>query len=435
MPVVHNLAVPFGVQPPPEPVDLSHVEYQYFSTDWATGSIREELSLTRVSFNTPINDHGQFTGTLLLPRSGSANIYLSCSPEVSGLLVTRRGIPVWDGWVLGRRTTTDQDGMAVYGAFELTAYEWGSWFDRQLLRTLRTFSQVDDHDIFRALVQFAAQEAAPARSPGILLGSTKSGVLRDRTYYPYESAMYGERMIELSQVIDGPDWAFVSALESGKPVRRLQLGSPLGRQTMEKSGLVLEYVAAGMDEPYDEPPVPIPFQELALAASSRGAQVSYLHGSGGNVISVPDIQEDGTSSATRWVATGAGEDASKLIAYSDNDDLLAIGWPSVWGESQYEDVTVKKTLQSHADADLQAGSGLATLVKLDTYGVEPDWTQVQRGDLATVYLDAPWYAPRPKTYQARVLDIAVNPPDAEANGGVGPDVVTYTLAQTVEVPR
>jgi len=125
-------------------------------------------------------------------------------------------------------------------------------------------------------------------------------------------------------------------------------------------------------------------------------------------------------------AVGAGDQAAQLRASSTASVLLAAGYPRKTKVSQYTDVSIGATLQRHADGDLAAGSGMTTSWTISTFGSNPDWTSVARGDTVRVEADTDVYATsdRPLVFESRVLDIAVKVNDD------GPVEVNYLLADT-----
>ena len=98
---------------------------------------------------------------------------------------------------------------------------------------------------------------------------------------------------------------------------------------------------------------------------------------------------------------------------SASSKLLASGWPRMTRTASDSDVTVKATLQRHANADLKAAEGFATAYSLVTLDGDPDWVSVPRGSTMTVSLDTDVYAgPRPLEFATRVLGLTVRVPDS-----------------------
>jgi len=93
--------------------------------------------------------------------------------------------------------------------------------------------------------------------------------------------------------------------------------------------------------------------------------------------------------------------------------LLTAGYPRRTKISQYNDVVIPATLQKHANADLAAGAGMTTSYTFSTFGSDPDWTSIARGDTVRAELDTDVYATeRPLIFETRVLEIAVKVPDS-----------------------
>lgn len=99
-----------------------------------------------------------------------------------------------------------------------------------------TWTQKDQAEIAFGLVQQAQRH--PGGSYGIVLGRTPAtGVLRDRTYELGDNI--GDRLQELSEVIDGFDWDITSTSAGG-----LQLDIWYPQRGTELEGIVLEFGGA-----------------------------------------------------------------------------------------------------------------------------------------------------------------------------------------------
>ena len=142
---------------------------------------------------------------------------------------------------------------------------------------------------------------------------------------------------------------------------------------------------------------------------------------GGNLIAHPARNQ--TPGVTAVIAVGAGEESAQLRRYATATALLNAGYPRRTKTSQYSDVSIPATLQRHADADLAAASGMTTSYTCSTFGSDPDWTQIARGDTVRVELDTDVYATeRPLIFTSRVLGISVHVPDT------GQVAVNYAIA-------
>lgn len=407
-------------EPPPVP---SPGVYTYFSTDWRTGNIREELPLRGVSFGLPLSGHGDLRGAYTVPR-GQGSLRAAAAPVVSGLLVCRDDRPVWEGMLWADRQTGPR-------TFDVSASEWGSVFERAVISKAFLAAvnsgnplsyNTDDHTIFRDLITKA--QAYAGQNYGIQVGAG-AGPTRSELNVPWwDLATIEDVFTELGNREGGPEWAFTVTGTVANPVRRLLLGTPLGRSTVAASGLLLEYVEdTGPAPAKPEGPPRVTTSDTLFPGVSDGVQVASLHGSGGNVIAVPGVDRDGGGSATEYITVGAGEEADMMTATATATDLLGFGWPRLTRKTAYKDVSRAATLQGHAAADLAASKGLTVVVRATTFGHDPDWTQVQRGDAVRVELDTDVHGPRPYVLESRVLGLDVAPSDEG-----GHEQVTFTVA-------
>lgn len=397
--------------------------YTYFSTDWQNGDIREELPLRGASFSLPLSGHGDLRGTYTVPP-GQGSLRAAAAPVVSGVLVCRDDRPVWEGMLWADRQTGPR-------SFEVSASEWGSVFERAVVSKAFIAAiaggtslnyNTDDHTIFRDLI--AKAQAYAGQNYNIQVGAG-AGPTRSQLNVPWwELATIEDVLTELGNRQGGPEWAFTVTGTISNPVRRLLLGTPLGRQTVAESGLLLEYVEDTGPAP-EKPAGPprVTTADTLFPGLSEGVAVASLHGAGGNIVAVPGVDRDGGSSATEYVVVGAGEEADMMTATATAADLLNLGWPRLTRKSSYKDVSRQVTLQAHADADLAAARGLTVVIRATTLGFDPDWTQVQRGDAVRVELDTDVHGMRPYVLESRVLGVDVAP-----SGEGGHEQVTYTVA-------
>lgn len=398
--------------------------YTYFSTDWRTGNIREELPLRGVSFGLPLSGHGELRGSYTVPR-GQGSLRAAAAPVVSGLLACRDDRPVWEGMLWADRQVGPR-------TFEVSASEWGSALERAVVTKAfldavnggkaLSYTNTDDHAIFRDLITKAQQYAGQNYS--IQVGSGTGPSRSDLTVPWWDLSTIEDVFQELGNRKGGPEWAFTVTGSIDNPIRRLLLGTPLGRSTVEDSGLLLEYVEdTGPDPDKPDEPPRVTTSDTLFPGTSSGVAIASLHGSGGNIIAVPGVDRDGGGSATEYTVVGAGEEAEMLTATATATDLLNLNWPRLTRKASYKDVSRQGTLQAHADADLAASRGLTIVIRATTFGHDPDWTQVQRGDAVRVELDTDVHGMRPYVLESRVLGLDVAPSDEG-----GHEQVTYTVA-------
>ena len=387
--------------------------FEVYATRWNDPNIIEELIPARgLEMTFPLSDHGEcsFSATVE-PRKSFWRSAISCA--MSGILICSDGWPVWSGQVLGEK----QSGPRT---FDFSAAEWGSFFETCPAMPLSVMG-MNDHTLFHQLLSDA--QAVAGQNAQILLGTTTGASVSDLTINSWDSTTVEEEFRRIGEHAGGPEWYFAATGTLDNPTRTLILGDRLGSTTPVA---VLEYVEDTEDY---IPPTSPPTLLSPLGLTFPGAQpYAVLSGPrrGGNVIAHPARQQ--TPGITVATAVGAGDQAAQLRATASAGVLLGAGYPRKTRVTQYTDVSVPETLQRHADGDLEASSGMTTAFTLSTFGTNPDWTSIARGDTVRVELDTDVYATsdRPLVFNSRVLEIAVKAGD---NGLVE---VNYTIANVQE---
>jgi hypothetical protein len=323
--------------------------YTYLLADLATNHILEEISLTNVSFNKPLNDCGTFNGTWKLgEKTAHLDPYDLSMPCRRVVYAFRDDRPMWGGIIWTRGYDSNTQTVAI------GAGDWWSYFDhRKVLPTFTpdgtltqvaglsvTYSATDQNAIARALVA-----AAQAHTGGNILvtpaDTNTSGQLRDRTYNGYNLTELGDALTNLCNVINGPDIVFdVLPSTTGAPRRVVRVGTPM----------------------------------LGQQGSSHRWEV------GGNV-TLYGWPSDGTRMGTRAFAAGQGVELGLPVAVSEDTSKYAGGFPLLENESQYSSAEDADTLNSHAQADQEAARMPVVLPKLAVRGdTPPTAAEVDRGD-------------------------------------------------------
>jgi len=382
--------------------------FEVYPTRWDDAHAVEEIVPARgLEFTMPLSDHGEcsFSATVEPGRSFWRPA-LSCA--MSGILICSDGVPVWSGQMLGER----QSGPRT---FDFTFAEHGVFFEG-CPAVAHTYTNVNDHEIFRDLI--ARAQAISGQDIGIILGSTLGASRSDLTINPWDSTTVEEEFRRLAEHAGGPEFYFATTGTFENPTRTLVLGDRLGSTSPVA---VLEYVEEV--ELYVPPEAP-PTLTL-LGALFPGAQpYAVLRGSGrrgGNIIASMARQQ--TPGITVATAVGAGDQLAQLRKTATATALLSSGYPKRTKVSQYVDVSIPATLQRHAESDLAAASGMTTSWTASTFGSDPEWSQIARGDTVRVEVDSDCFATeRPLVFTSRVLEIAVKV------GDDGPVEVNYVIA-------
>jgi hypothetical protein len=375
--------------------------FEVYATTWSDPRPIEQIPATGLEFSMPLSDHGEcsFSATV---EPGRSFWRPALSAAMSGVLVCSDGVPVWSGQMMSEA----QSGPRT---FDFTFAEWGSFFEQIPSKPL-TLANVNDHVLFRRLITDA--QAVAGQSCGIILGTTLGAAVSDLTINAWDSTTVEEEFRRLADAKNGPEW-YVDAN------RNLVLGDRLGSVTPVA---VLEYVEN--TQAYAAPELP-PTLTL-LGSLFPGPQPYAVIGGrrGGNLISHPARQV--TPGVTAVIAVGAGDQGAQLrLPATTATALLTAGYPRKTKTVQYNDVSNPATLQRHANADLAAASGMTTAYTLSTFGSDPDWSSIARGDTVRVELDTDCFSTeRPLVFTSRVLGIAVRVPDT------GNLEVNYHLADT-----
>jgi hypothetical protein len=394
--------------------------YEVYATRWDDPRIVEELIPARgLEFSLPKSDHGacQFDATV---EPGRSLWRQSISSVVSGLLVARDSVPVWQGWVLDEQQTGER-------TFSFTCAEWGSFFERvpvlseaERAGNGRTYTNTFDSDLFQDVI---AQAQAIARyNVRVQLGQPRGRATSTRTIESWDPIKVAKLLGEIGDADGGPEWYFGSAGDLINPVRQLMLADQLGQSTPQAT---LEYVEDTVP-PQAVQSIPTVALLGDLFPGEGPIQVPTVR-AGGNVIAMARSR-NAASSSTIAEALGDGEGKAKKRKLATATPLLEAGWPGMTTTQSYDSVSDDKTLLRHAQADLAATAGVATGYSLVTLDGDPDWTQTSRGSALHVALDTDVFAgERPYEFVSRLQNLTVRLPDT------GRAQVQWDLAQILEV--
>jgi hypothetical protein len=368
--------------------------YEVYAARWDDPHLIDELIPAKgLEFSMPLSEHGECTFTATV-EPGWSSWRSSLTKDLSGILVTRDGQPIWQGWVVEDRESGPR-------TFSFRAIEWGYFFTA-CPAVPRAWSHVNDHQIVRDLISDA--QAVAYQNVQVQLGSSTGAAFSDRTVNAWDDTSVEREFRSVAEAEGGPEWYFGTTGTLDSPVRQLYLGDRLG--TTDPAAF-LEFVedTAAIEGP-DAPPTVLLLGGLFPGA----APLLPTRRAGGNVIAKARTRQG--DSATVAVATGSGDQAAQLRKTATSA-LLGKGWPRMTRTASYSDVTVPATLQRHANADLAKAQGFATGYSLVTLDGDPDWTQAPRGSTVTVSLDTDIYAgPRPLEFNTRLLGLTVRVPES-----------------------
>lgn len=370
--------------------------YEVYATRWDDPHVVDELIPAKgLEFSMPLSEHGECSFTASV-EPGWSSWRSSLTKDVSGVMVTRDGQPVWSGWLVEDRESGPRE-------FSFRAIEWGFFFTA-VPAVPRVYSQDNDCAIFRDLINRA--QAIDGQDVAVNTGTATGATLSDRTINPWDDTTVEREFRSVGEAAGGPEWYFGVTGSMDNPVRQLVLGDRLGNLPDADDLTVLEFVE-DTDPVVGPTGIPVVgllgdlFPGTPLAVPTRRA--------GGNVIAkVRTRQSDSTTVAV--AANTEAENAQKRKTATSG--LLSAGWPRLTRVQSYDDVVIPATLQRHADADLAKAEGLATGYSLVTLDDDPDWTQCPRGSSVMVSIDTDVYAgPRPLEFTTRLLNLTVRVPE------------------------
>ena len=289
--------------------------YRFLLTDLMSRKVLSDaIAFNLSSYARALNGSGDCSGTLDL---SDPEVYRhtdpigSTEPRRTALWVIRDGALVWGGIIWTRRYRSADHNL------DLTVSSPESYFNRRRIRETLTYTNRDQHDILHSLVNHA--QAQPYGNIGVVVpgwqASGRPG--RDRTYAWHERATYLERMQQLSEVIDGPDWTMTPDWTGpGQPGWYLNTGSPLGST-----------------------------RDLDLEFPGDFRNYSW-----------PD---DGGNSANFWTAIGdpVGEEETPQMRDAQVSAEWAVGYPLLEDISNHQGVSVADTLSGYAQANVKAAAG------------------------------------------------------------------------------
>lgn len=307
-------------------------EYTYFAFDLVTGDVLGDVPLRGVSPRWELNDPGTvgdnivvgLLGATLAQRASWAGITL---PWRHGIAIDCDGSVIHAGVITGRRYSSSS------GSYRLKVPGLLEYWRRRLIGTTLNFKQVDQFQIVRTLFASGAAPTIP-----LVLPTTVSGTLRDRTITGPEFPAVLDEVLELADNIGGYEFAIESAWASGsrkRVIHRLRLAAPRLGLTGVAAGLALEYPGEVREYEWDE---------------------------------------DGEQLATDWFGTSQNTDGNTLVSSATNLTLLGRGYPRLMRHSTYSNITRIATLDDHVQNELAEGGRYAnqpTIVVRDEGATKP----------------------------------------------------------------
>ncbi|MET9468482.1 hypothetical protein ABZY44_27585 [Streptomyces sp. NPDC006544] len=346
--------------------------YRLLFTDLRSDELIDVLPVHGVALDDFIGKTGRLTGTVPIPNSAIAErARRAILPGRTGVWV-ERGRDIWWGGIVWTLSLAS-DARGRLGA-QIQAGGWESYLYRRLLYDTQTADDMDQFDIVRQLVDYAAD--MPGGDIGITYDTTLSGVIRDRTYLRYDLPSVGELIDDLAAIDQGFEWRIASYRDAdGRRIKRMQFGSPIIRTgsadiVLDHPGPVLSYTW------------PTDATRKANAWQTRGASINR------------------NQTAESYPLT-----SPLLVSTADLDT----GWPRLDGFSDYSTVSRQATLDAHAQADHRAALNPVTIPEI-TVLLGGDITPALIGATVRVRIRDLWH-PTALDARFRVVGMSINPPE------------------------
>ncbi|MFF0144635.1 hypothetical protein ATK36_3184 [Amycolatopsis sulphurea] len=180
--------------------------YRVLFRDVLSGIIHGELPVQKLSYTSTLNAPGSASITIPLnPGVAHVNPQTVEGGGATAIYIERSSRIVWSGLLW------DRQADFAAGTLDLQCEGWLSYFRLRHYHATTAFTQTDQADIARALLQHAGQYGEGSRLGMIEPGDEKTGVKRDRTYKESEHKNIGEAVEQLAAVINGFDFSFDAA--------------------------------------------------------------------------------------------------------------------------------------------------------------------------------------------------------------------------------
>lgn len=355
-------------------------EYTYRFADLLSDSDLCELELSNVRFDRRIIQPGSFSASVSVTNSDIATQVKKIVPART-ILHIYRDSDIWGTYIVWQMRVRSSGRGAP--TVELQGATLESWFDRRIVDTDVVYTNTDQFDIARGLVDNAQTGWFPYESNanlGITYDANDSGVLRDRSYFLTEAATIGQRLQELANVDNGFEYMITTYDDPGTDmrVRKLVLADKLG------------------------------VQNLDVLFTYPGAIVSY------------DVSYDATTAGTAWWTRGdtiqddTTETEYPLMTEAPvlSDLWLSNAFPHLDRVIDYSSVTVLDTLEDYAAwwRDNHSGVIAVPVVEINTSDARTIIPPSALGTTAVFTIEDEFFAHGDFSSENRIIGIEVTPP-------------------------
>lgn len=322
-----------------EQVGVMGAKYAVLQTNAKTGNVVTRLPVTGISFTHTLNAAG--TASVGIPLFAPEADPAVLSPGISGLVITRDGVPVWGG-IIWTASADIAAGTLTLGASGYHSHYKGRAFVNGW--TARTVEQVD---LLKSWFTYFNADNGIGTVTDTL---TATGAKRTAVWTRYELKNAGEAIEELADNVNGFNFRYVPYwVTAGKKVgHRFVMSSRAGSST----------------------------RTLTHRVNADVTRVGY----------------DSTALSTVAYATGADKgNGERLVGIFENHELAA-RMPERIAIGSFQDVKETATLVGKAQALINAGSAPAAIPELTLYPGEYGPLDFVPGDYVAVDADAGYVA-------------------------------------------
>lgn len=198
---------PGPVLPPPAVPDLTR-NVEWYACDLVTGDKIARLPALTGTISRALGAYTQDTLTIPVVQAGPAAMgaLLDQATDVPTVMIVCivHGIPVWGGIPL--KPKGGSESTLALGCVSIEGY-----LDRRFVGD-HEWTGRDEASVIAAGLVADAQ----VNGIGLLVDAPATGTLRDRTYHDDEDATVYQRLTELMEVEDGPEWTIDLAWKDSK---------------------------------------------------------------------------------------------------------------------------------------------------------------------------------------------------------------------------
>lgn len=274
--------------------------YRVIAADLLTGTYREEIPFSNITYAHQLNAPGTFTGTIGMrhPKATRANI----DPARTLIHVERDGVIVWSGILWACRAQVSGPTLQCDGE------GWWSYFKRRLLGVDKTYTNADPAAVAQDLINYA--QGVSGGNIGVSVPATSSTAnVVTQTWKAIDDLNVGTLVEQLAAAPSGFDFAVDVSYVAGVPTPVFNCYSP-----------------------------------------RRGVRMQQVLDLGGNLTAY-EQDVDGTVAANQVKLNGSGTGVTALRTVQADTTQL-VSYPLLEAASSYTNITNLARLNQQAISDL-----------------------------------------------------------------------------------